>query len=59
MNSRRLLNSQQRHKFLRVEASGDILKFKVSEMAFFRGFQEVFSTTDAMFLSLHKGQETM
>ena len=34
MNSRRLWNSHQRHKFLRAEASGDILKFRVSEMAF-------------------------
>ena len=33
MNSRRLWNLYQRHKFLRAEASGDILKFKVSEMA--------------------------
>ena len=34
MNSRRLWNSHQRHKFLRAEASGHILKFRVSEMAF-------------------------
>ena len=34
MNSRRLWNSHQRHKFLRAETSGDILKFRVSEMAF-------------------------
>ena len=34
MNSRRLWNSHQRHKFLRNEASGDILKFRVSEIAF-------------------------
>ena len=34
MNSRRLWNSHQRHKFLSAEASGDILKIRVSEMAF-------------------------
>ena len=33
MNSRRLWNLYQRHKFLRAEASRDILKFEVSEMA--------------------------
>ena len=33
MNKRRLWNLYQRHKFLRAEASRDILKFKVSEMA--------------------------
>ena len=32
MNTRRLWNSHQRHKFLRAEAFGDILKFRVSEM---------------------------
>ena len=34
MNRRRLWNVHQRHKFLRAEASRDILKFKVLEMAF-------------------------
>ena len=34
MNSRRLWNSHQRHKFFRAEASRDILKFRVLEMAF-------------------------
>ena len=33
MNSRRLWNSHQRHKFLRTEASRDVLKIRVSEMA--------------------------
>ena len=33
MKSRRLWNSHQRHKFLRAEASRDILKFRVSEIA--------------------------
>ena len=45
MNGRRLWNSHQRHKFLRAEASRDILKFRVAEMAF---FQEEFSTADTM-----------
>ena len=47
MNSRQLWNSNQRHKFLSAKASRDILKFSVLEIAF-RGFQEVFSTTDTM-----------
>ena len=34
MNSRRLWNSHQRHKFLRAEVSRDILKFIDSEIAF-------------------------
>ena len=34
MNRRRLWNSHQRHKFLRAETFRDILKFRVSEMAF-------------------------
>ena len=42
MNSRRLWNSQQRHKFLRAKASRDILKFKVSEMAFSGVFKRYF-----------------
>ena len=33
MNSRQLWNLHQRHKFLRAEASRDILKIRVSEMA--------------------------
>ena len=48
MNSRQLWNLHQRHKFLRAEASRHILKFKVSEMAFAGGSQEVFSTADTM-----------
>ena len=38
MNSRQLWNLHQRHKFLRAEASRDILKFRVSDMAFPRAF---------------------
>ena len=45
MNSRRLWNSHQRHKFLWAEASRDILKFSL-ENAISRGLWEVFS--DAM-----------
>ena len=43
MNSRRLWNSHQRHKFLRAETSSDIFKFRVSEMAFAGVFKRYFS----------------
>ena len=43
MNSRQLWKSYQRHKFLRAEASWDILKIRDSEMAF-----PAVSTTDTM-----------
>ena len=43
MNSRWLWNLHQRHKFLRAEASRDILKFRVSEMAFPRVFKGYFA----------------
>ena len=42
MNSRRLLNSHRRHKFLRAEASRDIVKFRSSEMAFAGVFKRCF-----------------
>ena len=42
MNSRRLWNSRQKYKFLRAEASKDILKFRVSEMAFAGVFKRYF-----------------
>ena len=42
MNSRRLWDSHQRQKFLRAEASRDILKFRVSEMAFSGVFKSYF-----------------
>ena len=48
MNSRLLWNSHQRYKFLRAEASRDILKFSSLGNGVCRGFQEVFSTVDAM-----------
>lgn len=34
MNTRQLWNLYQRHKFLRTEASRDVLKIRASEMAF-------------------------
>ena len=47
MCSRQFWNSHQRHKFLRAEETRDIVKIRVSEMAFpgvFKTyFQEVFS----------------
>ena len=49
MNNRRFWNSHQRHKFLRAEASRDILKIRVSELVF-PGFQEKFSTADTMLI---------
>ena len=42
MNRRWLWNSHQRHKFLRGEASRDILKFRVSEMSFPGGLKRYF-----------------
>ena len=48
MNSRWLWNLHQRHKFLRAEASRDILSLLSLRNGIFRGFQEVFSTTDAI-----------
>ena len=43
MNSRRLLNSHRRHKFLRAEASRDIVKFRSLEMVFPGVFKRYFS----------------
>ena len=37
-----LWNSRQRHKFLKAKASRDILKFRVSEMAFPGVFKRYF-----------------
>ena len=54
MNSRRLWNSHQRHKFLRAEASGDILKFRVSEMEFPGVFKGYFPPrTPCCFVRIH------
>ena len=55
MNSWR--NSHQRHNFLRAEASRDMLKFRVSEMAFPGVFQKVFCTTDATIVSSEYTQD--
>ena len=43
MNSRRLWNSHQRHKFLRAEASSDILKNRVSEIVFPEVFKRYYA----------------
>ena len=52
MNSRRLWNSHQRHKFLRAEASRNVLEFRVSETPFPAVFKRYryFSTADAFLL---------
>ena len=42
MNSRKLWNSYQRLKFLKVEVSRDILKFRVFETAFSEVFKRYF-----------------
>ena len=42
MNSRRLCNSHQRHKFLTAKASRDILKLRVLEIAFPQVFKRYF-----------------
>ena len=54
MNSRRLWNSQKRNKFLRAEASRDILKFRVSEMSFPRALKRYFPPrTPCCFVRIH------
>ena len=54
MNSRQLWNSHQRHKLLRGEASRDILKFRVSEMAFSGVFKRYFPPqTPCFFVRIH------
>ena len=58
MNSRR--NSHQRHKFLRAEASRNILKFRVSEMTFPGDFKKYFPPrTPCCFVTMHKRLGTM
>ena len=60
MNSRRLWNAHQRHKFLRAEVSGDILKFRISEMAFAGVFKRYFPPrTPCCFVRMHARQGTM
>ena len=60
MNSRQLWNSHQRHKFLRAEESRDILKFRVSEIAFPGVFKRYFpSRTPYVFVVIHTRLGTM
>ena len=59
MNSRRLWNSHQRHKFLRAGASWNILKIRVSEMAFPGIFKRYFLPwTPCCFVRLHTRRKT-
>ena len=54
MNRRRHWNSHQRHKFLRAEASRDILKFRVLEMPFPGVFKRYFPLqTPCCFIRKH------
>ena len=60
MNSRRLWNSHQRHKFLRAEEARNILKIQVSEMAFPRFFKRYFPLrTPCCFVRIHIRLGTM
>ena len=60
MNSRRLSNLHQRNKFLRAEASRDILKFRVSEMSFPGGLKRYFLLwTPCCFVRIHAKLGTM
>ena len=60
MNSRQLWNSHQRNKFLRAEASKDILQFRVSEMAFLGVFKRYFPLrTPSCFVRVHARLGTM
>ena len=55
MNCRRHWNSHQRHKFLRAEASRDILKFRVLEMPFPGVFKRYFPLqTPCCFIRKHE-----
>ena len=60
MNSRRLWNSHQRHKFLRAEASRDILKFRVPKLPFPGVFERYFLLqTPCCFVRIHARLATM
>ena len=60
MNSRRLWNSHQRHKFLRAEASRDILKNRVSEIVFPEVFKRYFAPrTSGCLVRIHTRLGTM
>ena len=54
MNRRQFWHLHQGHKFLRAEASRDILKFRVSEMAFPGVFKRYFPPeTPCCFARIH------
>ena len=54
MNSRQLWNLHQRHKFLRAEASRDILKFWSLRNGISRGFKRYFPLrTPCCFIRIH------
>ena len=60
MNSRRLWNSHQRHTFLRAEASRDIVKFRISEIASPGVFNRYFPPrTPCCFVGIHARLEAM
>ena len=60
MNSTQLWNLHQRHKLLRAEASGDILKIRVSEMVFPGLFERRFQTQmPCCFARIHETLGTM
>ena len=60
MNGRQLWNSHPRHKFLKAEASRDILKFRVSEMAFPELFKRYFpARMPCCFIRIHARLRTM
>ena len=60
MNSRQLWNSHQRRTFLRAEASRDILKFRVSEIASPGVFNRYFPPrTPRCFVEIHARLEAM
>ena len=59
-NSRQLWNSHPRHKFLKAEASKDILKYRVSEITFPGVFKKYFPLwTLCCFVKIHTKLGTM
>ena len=60
MNRRQFWHLHEGHKFLRAEASRDILKFRVSEMAFPGVFKRYFPPqTPCCFARIHGRLGTM
>ena len=57
MNGRQLWNLHQRHKFLRAEASRDILKIRVLEMTFPEVFKR-YSFSEVFKLFLQNSRKT-